>query len=189
MSVSEHERSAIHAENRAVEHESLYDPEASTLDSKNCVEVCLRVNPTDEHRSEAARLRRVATAHRRASLELRVAEERSCAGIREELRDITPFFFDQYILGAEYKEDEVIVHFASIQKTTAQDLQHLVDCHLARNAALGFDDKDMPNCPLSVEGVRAEVTKTPDGFDVSLTASTDETFQEIGKRVHRLTGG
>jgi len=38
---------------------------------------------------------------------------------------------------------------------TAEWFQRIVDCHLARNASLGFSAAEMPYCPLNVKGVHA----------------------------------
>jgi len=187
MSAQLHEEAARTAEDRAVQHEALYEPEASSLDGQDCVELCLQVNPTEEHRREAARLRRAAAAHRRASLELRVAEERSCSGIPDELRDLSPFFFDEFVSGVELEREQVVVHFDRIPQTTALDLQRLVDCHLARNAALGYDDSHMPFCPLTVKGVTAEVRETEHGYDIVLSAPAGEAMQNVADRATSLT--
>jgi hypothetical protein len=69
---------------------------------------------------------------------------------------------------------------------TAQWLQRLVNCHLARNAALGHDVPEMPNCPLVPHGVTATVSATDTGFAVALRADTEEAANEIMRRVQGL---
>ncbi len=170
-------------------HEAQYDPAATSLDGQDCVELCLQTNPTEEHRRAAAKLRREAAAHRRASMALRAAEQRSCAGIPDEVKDLSPFFYDHFILGAQFeREDEVVVHFRAVEKSTTERLQDWVDCHLARNAALGYDNSHMPFCPLAVQGVSAEVRSTSAGFDIVLTASSNEAMRDVSDRVRDLVG-
>jgi hypothetical protein len=71
---------------------------------------------------------------------------------------------------------------------TAQWLQRVVDCHLARNAALGHDVPEMPNCPLVPKGVSATVTPTSDGFAIAVRAEDSNTINEISRRANALVG-
>ena len=74
---------------------------------------------------------------------------------------------------------------------TAEWLQRVVDCHLARNAAIGFDtaSADMPYCPLAVRGARAQVTSVGDGFAVDVTADDPASVGEIVRRADLLHPG
>jgi hypothetical protein len=69
---------------------------------------------------------------------------------------------------------------------TAQWLQRLVDCHLARNAALGPDVPEMPYCPLVPKGVTATVTPTAAGFSVAVHADESDTASEVLRRARTL---
>jgi hypothetical protein len=62
---------------------------------------------------------------------------------------------------------------------TAEWLQRLTDCHIARNAALGHVAPAMPDCPLVPMGVTARVTSTGGGFaapGVQITRSCRRVF-------------
>lgn len=187
MSAEEHRAAAAEAEAEAVEEEAQYDPNAVVFDGADCSEFCFRTNPTEHHRREAAKLRREAAQHRDASHELRVAEERACANIPELHRDFSPFFHRDDITGAEVGEDgPIVVHFSEIPKTTSASLQELVDCHLARNAALGFEMEEMDYCPLAVPDVEATVIDGEAGFDIRLEPTTEEARERVVNRVNSL---
>jgi hypothetical protein len=69
---------------------------------------------------------------------------------------------------------------------TAEWLQRLVECHLARNAALGHVVPEMPNCPLVPRGVAAKVRSVGNGFAVEIEAGDPDTLREIQARSQRL---
>lgn len=187
MSAAQHEAAAADAEAKAVEAESQYDPDVVVFDGGDCSEFCFRSNPTEHHLREANRLRREAARHREASHELQVAEERACAEIPELHRDFSPFFHRSHITGAELGDDgPVTVHFDEIPKTTAAGLQRLVDCHLARNAAMGFEMEEMDYCPLAVAKVSATVLETDAGVDIQLEAEDEQARAEVVARVEKL---
>lgn len=188
MSVAGHEQAAVEAETAAAQQEAKYDPNASAMfDGPDCVELCFRANPTESHLTEARQLRREAAAHRDASHALRVAEERACADVPEIHRDFSPFYHVGHITGAELDGDgPVVVHFDPIPKTSPQSLQRLVDCHVARNAALGYEVDEMAFCPLAIAGIAATVVATDAGFDIEIEADTSEALDEARARVERL---
>jgi hypothetical protein len=53
---------------------------------------------------------------------------------------------------------KAIVMFRARPSMTAEWLQRVVDCHPARNAALGHVVLDLPDCPLVPKGVADEPT-------------------------------
>lgn len=186
MSVEAHDAAAAAAEAQAVEHGRQYDPDLVVYDT-NCSKLCFRGNPTDPHRQKANKLRRQAMRHREASYELRVAEARACADIPELHRDLSPFFHRDHIIGAETGgEGPIVVHFDRIPKTTAADLQRVVDCHLARNVAIGYAMEEMDYCPLAVPGVSATVVETHAGFDIWLDTKDVRARAEVATRVGSL---
>lgn len=71
---------------------------------------------------------------------------------------------------------------------TAEWLQRLVDCHLARNASLGHSVPELPDCPLVPKGVEAQVLSTGSGFAVNVRADDPATSEEIFARARRLVG-
>ena len=159
-------------------------------------------NPTAAHLDEAEKHRRHAADHRAASAALREAEARACGGVSEADRDMSPF---------EHREDIVrvaplalpeadarartpaerllgaVVKFRAVPGLTAEWLQRIVDCHLARNAALGHVVPEMPDCPLVPRGVAARVLPAADGFAVEVRASDPAGAREALARAQRLT--
>lgn len=187
MSAHGHDAAAAEAEAKAVDEESQYDPNYVVFDGSDCTEFCFTANPTEHHLRAADRLRREAARHRKASHELRVTEERACAEIPELHRDFSPFYHRGYITGAELSDKgPIVVHFDKIPKTTAAGLQRLVDCHLARNAAVGYAMEEMDYCPLAIPGVSATVVETDAGFDIDLDTRDPGAHAEVATRVESL---
>lgn len=149
----------------------------------------------DEHRAAAAQ-------HRAASAALRAAEAQACVGISPEDRDMSPFehagdiasvgpFVESVSVGGEgggvYKRPAgAVVTFLAVPGMTAEWLQRLVDCHLARNAALGNVVPEMPNCPVVPRGAEARVQSNGNGFAVEIRSDDPATAREILARAQRL---
>ena len=155
-------------------------------------------NPTTEHLEHAAQHRRAAADHRAASQALRDADNRACLGISEQQRDESPFDHRDDIAsvdrlssppqgkgGMRHFEGATVV-FRAVPGMTSQWLQRVLDCHLARNAALGHDVPEMPYCPLVPKGARATVTATSDGFAVAIRGDDEATAREILRRAEAL---
>ena len=70
--------------------------------------------------------------------------------------------------------------------THAEKLQHIVDCHVARSAALGHVVPEMLYCPLVPNGVTAKVTVASDGFAVAIRADDPASADEILRRARAL---
>jgi len=160
-------------------------------------------NPTTGHLEEAAAHRRHAADHRAASAALRDAEARACVGLAPEDRDTSPFENRDDITSVtplkpnEYdvrarpnrpRTGGAIVRFRAVPGLTAESLQRVVDCHLARNAALGHLVPEMPDCPLVPRSVEARVSSTGDGFAVAVTSTDPNVALEILSRAERLRG-
>jgi hypothetical protein len=81
------------------------------------------------------------------------------------------------------------ITFQAVPGLTAEWLQRVVDCHLARNAAIGHEaaSAEMAHCPLTLRGVTAKVRSTGDGFVVAVRADDAATAQEILRRAEPLT--
>lgn len=69
---------------------------------------------------------------------------------------------------------------------TEEWLQRVVDCRIARAAALGHETPDLPHCPLATAGVTADVESTGDGFAIEVRAEDPETAAEIVRRAELL---
>ena len=158
-------------------------------------------NPTDAHRRAAEEHRRKAADHRAGSSALREAEGRACVGLDSDDRDLSPFDHTEDIasvtaleipdpnaVGKLPREALVgaIVTVRAVPGMTAQWLQRVVDCHLARNAALGHVMPEMANCPLVPAGATATVSATRDGFAVAIRSKDPATAREILSRAQRL---
>ncbi len=152
-----------------------------------------------EHTAAMQEHRRLAAAHRAAAASLRDAEERACGGLSEDERDASPFEHRRDItsvseLTAEVHLGHQISHrlvgatitFRAVRGLTGEWLQRLVDCHLARNAALGHEVPEMTECPLVPRGVSARVVSADAGFAVEVRADSDEGASEVLRRARSL---
>jgi hypothetical protein len=148
----------------------------------------------EEHRELAAQ-------HRAASQALRDAEARACAGLTDQDRDVSPFSHvadvrsvtalkgESQSQGGRVKTSETVgatVTVAAVPGLTAEWLQRMVDCHLARNAAVGHDMPEMAYCPLVPRGAQATVRSVGDGFAVDVHSDDAETAGEILRRAQQI---
>jgi len=205
MSEQQHERMAGQAETRAAQHAGQYDAAASVSErdctaNENGTAICWAsaVNPTAAHIEDARRHQKMAADHRAAAQTLRTAETTSCRDVALRDRDMSPFHHRENILRVDPIENHTIPEFLPdtlgtvivVRPTpglTAARLQSLVDCHLARNAAMGFEMASMQSCPLSVKGARARVTKAKDGnLAVAISAKDAASGDEINRRARSL---
>jgi hypothetical protein len=192
-SVAEHDRAARAEETTAATPKTSCDPRSPfEITAGPCWQTTDQ-RFVDAHRETAAR-------HRAASAALRNAEVAACVGLSENDRDTSPFEHTGDIAGVEpYIKDEyfgesgfikrqagAVVMFRAVPGMTAEWLQRLVDCHLARNAALGHVIPEMPACPLVPRGVGAHVQSTGNGFAVEIEANDAGTAREILARAQRL---
>lgn len=204
MSVAAHEAAARQEEGTAAEHAAQFDPNAQASTS-NCSPsaqnraVCWEstINPTSSHRKEADQHRAAAAAHRAASQKLIEAEAAACGGIADADRVQSPFSHREDIqrITLDDRQAERLtakepagatVYFRAVPGLTQEWLQRIVDCHIARNASMGFNVPEMPYCPLAVQGVTARVNSAGNGFAVELRAQTREQIAELRRRVQAL---
>jgi hypothetical protein len=208
MSAAQHEQAAAAHEAQATGHAEQYNPNAQTQTSNYSNESqcsyggCWTsvTNPTKQHMEDAEKHRKMAADHRAASQSLRDAEARACAGISNDDRDISPFYHREDItsvqpayirrVGKQAGDEQVgvIVTFRAVRGVTAEWLQRVVDCHIARNNALGNDVPEMPYCPLVPKGITAKVSSTGDGFAVRIEATDSSTIKEVLRRAQALKG-
>lgn len=204
MSAAQHDAQAQNEEQAAAGHASEYD--ASGAERKtDCMmasfgnEVCWTsvVNPTGAHLEEAARHEKMAADHRAASAALRRAEDEACVGIAPADRDISPFEHVEDVANVEplivhrgkYSESRTegaVVTVRAVPGLTAEWLQRVVDCHVARDAALGHVVPEMPDCPLVPKGATATVASTGTGFAVTIRSSDEAAAEDILARAKRL---
>jgi hypothetical protein len=157
-------------------------------------------HPTPETLQRAEQHRRMAADHRAASQALRDAEARACTGIPERDRDESPFLHREDIenvaplyvpVSAKTGGQRLVgatVRFRAVPGMTAEWLQRIVDCHMARNAARGYELPDMSECPLMIKGATATVTSTGNGFAVSVRSDDYEAATKIRQRAEALAG-
>jgi hypothetical protein len=205
MSATQHEAMAKNEEAQAAGHAEQHDPSAT-----NATEVCSgkggcwtsTSNPTAEHGDDAKHHHELAAKHRAAAAVLTDAEKSACAGISDDDRDISPFYHREDIQSVSVltetvksgksstqKEVGATVVFRAVPGMTAEWLQRVVDCHLARAAAVGHDMPEMSYCPLMPKGVKAKVTSAGNGFAVNLSGDDAATVAAIKKRAQALAPG
>ena len=206
MSEADHDAAAASHDAAAADHAAQYDPDASAshtyCSNTRFNSACWTSvsNPTDAHLQAAERERKAAAAHRAASAALAAAEEESCKGIDPDDRDISPFEHTEDIASVEPHSqsravskggqistvDGATITFLAVPGMTVEWLQRVVDCHLARNAALGHDVPEMQDCPLVPKGAKARVSSTGNGFAVTVVADDPDAGAEILARARRL---
>ncbi|MFZ5894619.1 MAG: hypothetical protein ACOY0T_26390 [Myxococcota bacterium] len=202
MSAASHEAMAKQEEQTADAHSAQYNPAA-----QGKTESCGRggcwtstTNPTKEHDADAQRHRELAAKHRAASTALAQAEAQACVGISNDDRDISPFFHRDDIKSVSALVEQVrngktvvdkrvgaTVVFRAVPGMTAEWLQRVVDCHLARAAAAGHAMPEMDYCPLELNNVTAKVTSVGDGFAVHIRSNDAATVDQVLARATSLT--
>ena len=195
-SAAEHEAAAKENERLADAHESAASDAPPCVDIPDIYEICWTRSDTEEaHRELAQRHRRIAAAHAKEASALRAAEAKACPGVAREDQDLSPFLRVADITSVELldpstAEDEttipvVRVTFARVQGLDGANLQRVVECHLARNAALGHDVPEMDYCPLVPPGVTATVASGDRGLAVTIAAD-EATAGEVRARAREL---
>jgi hypothetical protein len=202
MSAAQHEQAAASHDAESAPHAAQYDPNATTTTSRcDGKHPCWTStsNRTEQHLSDATKQRKMAEDHRAAGQALRTAEAQTCAGISDDDRDASPFYHREDITGvqAAYGPSPrgkggqgpltgAIVTFRAVPMLTSEWLQRIVDCHLARNNALGNDMPEMAYCPLVPKGISAKVSSTGDGFAVTIESNDSNTSKEVLRRAEAL---
>lgn len=211
MSAAQHEAMARQEHAEAEAHSARYDPNAEKSRSRcpgggaaaagPAADACWTstTNPTKEHLEHAEEHRKRAADHRAASQALRDAEARACVGIPDADRDESPFDHREDIASVTElysplsggknptrRFEGATVVFRAVPGMTAQWLQRVIDCHLARNAALGHEVPEMAYCPLVPKGVTASVTPTQSGFAVALKSDDMDVAREVLRRAKSL---
>lgn len=195
-----------HEEREAEAHEARYDPEAAQRrtrclsGSASATEPCWSsvTNPTAEHLKHAEEHRARAAEHRAASRALRDAEARACRGIPADDRDESPFARREDIARVAPLHEPltpklaarrlvgVEITFRAVPGLTAAWLQRVVECHLARNAALGHEANEMAYCPLVPDGLSARVREDGPVLTVEIRSAHERTAREIVRRAELL---
>lgn len=159
------------------------------------------VNPTSGHAEDSAKHHQMAADHRAASQALRAAEASACAGLSDADRETSPFDHPGDVAAAEELRSPetgatksappkllgASITVRAVPGLTKEYLQRLVNCHVARNAAMGYSMPEMTSCPLSVKGASATVESAGSAFKVKIQATELGAAQEINRRAKALT--
>lgn len=150
---------------------------------------------SEQHAAEAEAHVRIAEEHRRASAALRAAEAQACRDVAVADRDTSPFERTEDIARVDRIVEGtgdgsylagILVTFRPVPGLTDARLQRMIDCHLARNAALGHVVPNMPDCPLVPRGVVAHVRTNGDALAVEIRGSDLGSAREAVTRAERL---
>lgn len=206
MSVAGHERTADDLEAAAGGEEKRYAPNARPSGGmcrgrpEPTEDVCWTslVNPTDKYLKHAEEHRKLAAQHRAAAKTLRDAEARACADVSPIDRDESPFEHPEDIVKVEPLHgsvskflnepwtEGVVVTFRALPGMTVAWLQQVVDCQLARNAAMGHEVPELEACLLVPRNVRAAVGTTPEGLTITVRAGDRAAADELFRRAELL---
>jgi len=155
-----------------------------------------RVAPTRDQTAGLESLRAGARAHRLASAGLREAESTACSGLSGDDLDVSAFFYRDDIVdvqplrspsGAQLGRLEgAVVTFRRVEGLSVRRLQRLVDCQIARDAALGYAAPETTWCPLALRGVRAQVAIGDRGLDVRLASEDADAAEQTYLRAVAL---
>jgi hypothetical protein len=125
-----------------------------------------------------------------------VAAANACEGISAADREQGPFFHGAAISGVSQLPDPsyeparlftgATIAVRAAPGLTAEWLQRLAECDIARHAAMGFDMPDAATCPLAIPGIAATVVSSGDGFVVKVSSENDATAAEIWRRAQAI---
>jgi len=206
-----HMAAAQREEGRLLQHEKLYDPKA-TQSVRRCdpehaerhpgAPVCWveTINPTAIHLAEIAVHRSRAAYHRKAARDLQTAQEGACARVPAASFDASPLDRRGAVLGVSPLEasagetkgkPQLVGATIYLQKNpnlTADQLQHILNCHIARSATSGYGlaITETDRSPLSERGARATVRELSSGFVVDVRADDPFAAQAILIRAQKL---
>lgn len=159
-------------------------PQGASVD-----DVCLsaRREATNEYEWEATLLRKHASEHRVAAAELEEAETTACQGLSKADQILSPFYRWSNITFVNPRLDGATIVFGEEPGLTREYMKRLVDCHRARDAALGYDVPEAAYSPLALKGIdSAVVTQLSQGIGVTITSSQHPVAVEISARARHL---
>jgi len=211
MGVRDHEAAAAAEKAEAREHANRYDlravryvdlyPEPLAGCDQSTAGTCsphwsMTKNPTEYELSQAAAHLAQAKKHREAARALRDAEARACSQIAFRDRDLSPLLRQRDVESVEEighsggrgplgSPAGAAIVFAAVSGLTAEVLQHIAECHLARNAALGFDQTDYTD-PLNVHGASVKVRTSGERVVMEITSTDAGAALEILRRARAL---
>jgi hypothetical protein len=210
-SAAGHLAAAEREEGRLLQHEKLYDPKA-TQSVRRCdpehaeqhpgAPVCWveTINPTAIHLAEMNVHCTRAAYHRKAARDLRAAQEDACAGVSADSRAASPLDRRGNVLGVSPLEEPAdqtqgkrqlvgaTILLRRVPDLTAEKLQRILNCHLARSATSGYGltTTEADRSPLSESGARVTVREFSSGFAVDVRADDPFAAQAILLRAQKL---
>jgi hypothetical protein len=196
MSAEDHEARARLDQQRAAENEAKAQLACPGYESSDA---CYRYwtsfrNPTHKQLEQAAKYRADAERHRATSQALRDAEARTCVGVPPADRDVSPFFHVEDIVridkvAVDSSRDVLTgakVLFRQLPGMTPALLQKILDCHLARNAVVGYATARAEGSPLAAPGLIVFVSPVADGLAVDVRPSESEGSRILSESVNAL---
>ena len=155
-----------------------------------------RIAPTPQQVAQLEALRDAARSHRMASPAVRAAESTACAGLGDDDRDVTPFFYRDDIVDVQplRRHDGALagrlegaaVTFRRVEGLSPERLQRLVDCQMARDAALQYRVPEVAWCPLAVAGTLGRVAGVESGLEVRMASASADAATETYVRAAAL---
>jgi hypothetical protein len=200
MSVEAHEAVATAADSsaRANVEQVLTEAPSKPTPCDGSTAPCWTVTESSATRQleEAQALHRIANEHREVAVALHDAEASACGGVAAGDRDISPLTRREDITStgrlmgrtvAKSPTDEprgAFVTIRAVRGLTRQYLQRVLECHLARNASMGYGVHR--GDPQAIQGASVAVDSLGDGFRIELSSDDWDTAREIMRRTLAL---
>lgn len=134
----------------------------------------------------------VAAEHRAAARRIRDHAEQACSGVDEQARQ-EPFPDRRAVASVgwlmhPHRRGSKRLHGARLTLAAhaprAGELQRMLDCHLARSAALGWDRPEASSCPLCVRGASAKAFEG--GSRIEVDTGGGPAAEEVWRRARLL---
>jgi hypothetical protein len=144
-----------------------------------------------EHRRAAAHERSEAARHRATARHLEQVEHDRCSGLSPTELDHTPFWHRSDIARVERLTDgETLrgarVTFRPVRGLDVTWMEHALQCHRARAAALGWDSRYMGYDPTLLSGVSTKVVAGDDGITVEIRTTNPDVAAVVAGRTEAL---
>ena len=137
-------------------------------------------NPTASHLQAADRELRAAAGHDKAAAKLETFEDAACAQLPTRLRSSCPLLASQVSL---VQNDKKGVLLTIKEGSDANEIEQMLQCHLAFARANGFDK---PTCPLFVKGMTIKMVSPK---VLALEGSTPGVARALQAQAHRIFTG
>jgi hypothetical protein len=144
-----------------------------------------------EHRRAAAHERSEAARHRAAARDLEQVERDRCSGLSPAELDHTPFWHRSDIARVErLTEGDTLrgarVTFRPVRGLDVSWMEHALQCHRARAAALGWDSRYMGYDPSLLPGVSTTVVAADNGITIEVRTTNPDVAAVVAGRTEAL---